>query len=239
MTMPTRWTPCWNGQNATDLTRTAHHRGSDRPDQRAGGPERMHDARSGSQLDGQRALPVCMPHSHPRVPSIAIGDPARPWRATPCMSTSGQRHWSVGTELERDRNFGSHSRIFAAAWNRDRSGDRKSLPHRLRALSPVSRRGSVAGVRQVDGVAGPAAARAARAAAGCRRRPWHLCRTAGQARVPRTSGRSGAAARGAGTPGSRPRSRLRLHRRRGRRARASRSEPSRRMRCCCSGRCTT
>ena len=63
-----------------DLTRTAHHRGSDRPDQRAGGPERMHDARSGSQLDGQRALPVCMPHSHPGVPSIAIGDPARPYR---------------------------------------------------------------------------------------------------------------------------------------------------------------
>ncbi len=53
-----------------------------------------------------------------------------------------------------------------------------------------------------------------RAAAGCRRRPWHLCRTAaGRARLPRAPGRSGAAARGAGTPGSRPRSRLRLHRR--------------------------
>ena len=80
---------------------------------------------------------------------------------------------------------------------------------------------SVPGVRQVDGVAGPAAARAARAAAGCRRRPRHLCRAAGQARVPRASGGSGAAARGAGTPGSGQRSGLRLHRRRGRRARTT------------------
>jgi hypothetical protein len=35
MTPPTRWTPCWNGQNATGSTRTAQHRAGDRADRRA------------------------------------------------------------------------------------------------------------------------------------------------------------------------------------------------------------
>jgi len=35
MTPPTRWTPCWNGQNATGSTRPAQHHASNRTDRRA------------------------------------------------------------------------------------------------------------------------------------------------------------------------------------------------------------
>ena len=41
MTPPTRWTPCWNGQNATGSTRAAQHRAVGRTDRRAARRFRM------------------------------------------------------------------------------------------------------------------------------------------------------------------------------------------------------
>jgi ubiquinone/menaquinone biosynthesis C-methylase UbiE len=71
------------------------------------------------------------------------------------------KHESAGSRVRVRREISGPGGSSAAVCNGDRSGDRKSLRHRLRTLSPVPRRPAVAGVRQVDGVAGAAAAGAA------------------------------------------------------------------------------